>query len=313
MDATILRKEISEFLNFSPPSVSLPFSTEDIAEEQGYSRIRISYPDDEGKDIPAFLLLPKGQGPFPAVLAHHQHHGERHLGKSEICGLVGNPLQAFGPALALNGIAVLAPDSICFEDRRKNMRGTKPDLGDHDVMQHFNELCYRILAGDTLMRKVLDDAARGLSVLQEHPLIDKNRLGTVGHSYGGNTVLFHAALDERLSFSCSSGAACTYAHKMANNTGIEMAEVIPGFINQYDIQDLVKCIAPRALLLISGTQDKYSQDADRIEKDTQDTYASLGATHQLEHNRYEGGHAITPRRFDDIVEWMVKQSRRNSR
>ena len=26
-----------------------------------------------------------------------------------------------------------------------------------DVEQHYNEMCYRLLRGDTLMRKVLDD------------------------------------------------------------------------------------------------------------------------------------------------------------
>lgn len=43
----------------------------------------------------------------PAVLINHQHNGERHLGKSEVCGLAGNPLQAFGPELARHGFVVL--------------------------------------------------------------------------------------------------------------------------------------------------------------------------------------------------------------
>ncbi len=304
MSIGILRQEISEFLRFSAPTTSVPFSTGSVVEEQGYSRIRISYSDGEGDDIPAFFLLPEGSGPFPAVLVHHQHHGERQFGKSEVCGLVGDPLQAFGPALARKGVAVLAPDSICFEDRRRNRTRTEPDEA-ADSLQHYNQMCYRLLSGDTLMRKVLNDAARGLSVLQEHPSVDKKRLGTLGHSYGGNTVLFHAALDVRVHFACSSGAACTHRHKIANGTGIEMAEVIPGITERLDIQDLVKCIAPRRALLVSATEDKYSHDARIITNMARQAFDALGAGERLEHERYEGGHAITQRRFDRIVEWLV--------
>src|SRR5690606_23078234 len=105
-------------------------------------------------------------------------------------------------------------DSICFEDRRQNVSGIEehPD----DGQQHFNEMCYRLIQGDTLMRKVLDDASVALDILTQHPLVDKKRLGTIGHSYGGNTVLFHTAVDERIRFACTSGAVCSYQYKMAN-------------------------------------------------------------------------------------------------
>ena len=279
-----------------------------MVEEQGYLRSKITYPDGEGGIIPAYLLLPKGAGPFPGVLLHHQHNSERHLGKSEVCGLIGDPLQAFGPVFAKNGITVLAPDSICFEDRRANRKGTEIGEGDSDTLQHFNEMCYRLLRGDTLMRKVLHDAALGLSILENHPRVDSTRLGTLGHSYGGNTVLFHAALDTRLRFACSSGAACTYQHKMANGTGIEMAEVIPGFVQHYDIQDLVKCVAPRAILLVSSSEDKFSMDTEQIVKEASSAFESLAARDKLEHYREQGGHALTQTRFDRIVSWITSQS-----
>jgi dienelactone hydrolase len=225
------------------------------------------------------------------------------LGKSEICGLIGDPLQAFGPELAQRGIAVLAPDSICFEDRRKNCIGTEED--ELDIAQHFNEMCYRLLQGDTLMRKVLDDSVRGISLLQQHPQIDAQRIGMMGHSYGGNTVLFHAALDGRIHFACSSGAACSYAHKMAHQTGIEMAEVIPGFVTKFEVIDLVKCMAPRYTLLVSASEDKFAMDTDAIVQAAQESFLALNAGAHLEHLRYEGGHPLTPQRFNDILNWLT--------
>jgi len=303
-----LREKISEFLQFDVPEKPVSFITHDSVKEDGYSRIRISYINREGEQIPAFLLLPNGSGPFAAILVHHQHHGQRHFGKSEVCGLVGDPLQAFGPALTRQGIAVLAPDSICFEDRRRNRTGTEADA-EADSSQHYNEMCYRLLRGDTLMRQVLSDSAQAISILQAHSLIDTGRIGILGHSYGGNTVLFHAALDERIRFACSSGAACSYIYKMENQIGIEMAEVIPGFAVRYDISDLVTCFAPRPMLLVSATNDVFSQDADRIVPMVQGACAAMGIAEHIEHKRYEGGHALTQERFDDIVNWLVANAK----
>jgi dienelactone hydrolase len=306
MSLSKLRDEISQFLNFKIPESPLSFITEEKTLEPGYHLLRIQYAGQEGDLIPAFLLLPEGTRPFAAVLIHHQHHGQRHLGKSEVCGLTGDPLQAFGPALARHGIAVLAPDSICFEDRRANRTGTEADAADTD--QHYNEMCYRLLRGDTLMRKVLIDSAQGISLLRSHPLVDPQRIGILGHSYGGNTVLFHGALDERIRFACASGAACTYRYKMKHQLGIEMAEVIPGFASRYDIPDLVTCFAPRPLLLVSASEDPASQDAEEILLASMETCTNLGIPEHLEHKRFAGKHALTQERFDFIVSWIISHA-----
>lgn len=307
MSADRLRQEISDFLRFSIPDIGSSYETDDVVEETGYRRMRIRYTGDEGEQIPAYLLLPEGRGPFGAALVHHQHHGQRHLGKSEVCGLVGDPWQAFGPALARRGLVVLAPDSVCFEDRRRNRSGTEADEAG-DVAQHYNEMCYRLLRGDTLMRKVLSDSAQGISVLRAHPLVDPRRVGLLGHSYGGNTVLFHGALDRRIRFACSSGAACSYKRRMAQQTGIEMSGVIPDFTARYDIAHLVACYAPRPLFLASAAEDPYSQDAGEIVTQAQAMCAEIGAPPSIEHTRFAGEHALTPERFDIIVNWITAQA-----
>ena len=298
-----LRQDISKFLGFRLPGNPRPLNVISEVKEDGFTRYLINYFGDDEDTIPAFLLIPHGEGPFPAILIHHQHHSQRHLGKSEVCGLVGDPLQAFGPAFAKRGIAVLAPDSICFEDRRAHISGTK--FHKEDESQHYNEMAYRLLRGDTLMRKVLDDSARAISVLQRHPAIDSKRIGTLGHSYGGNTVLFHSALDTRIRYLVASGAASTYQYKFSQEIGIEMAEVIPGFATQFDIQDLVKCIAPRRALLVSATEDNASMDADMIVKEAMGAYKDFEVDKALQHIRYEGSHSLTRERFNYIVEWLA--------
>ena len=127
----------------------------------------------------------------------------------------------------------------------------------------------------------------------------------MGHSYGGNTVLFHGALDERIRFACSSGAACSYQFKMAHQLGIEMAEVIPGFAARFDIADLVICFAPRRILIVSATADPHSQDAGSIVATASETCAAMGTVEHIEHRRYEGEHSLTQERFAHIVNWLA--------
>jgi dienelactone hydrolase len=300
---TELQRDIQEFLRFLPADRPVAYDVHDAVALAGYSRLTISYAASDGDTIPAFLLVPDGEGPFPGLLLHHQHHGERHLGKSEVVGLAGDPLQAFGDVLARRGFLVLAPDAICFEDRRRHASGTVPHPEDTD--QHYNEMCYRLVRGDTLMRKLLDDAAMGLSLLRRHPLVVPAQIGTCGHSFGGNTVLFHTALDPRIRFACASGAAGSYRYKLAHDVGLEMALVIPGFAARWDIDDLVRCIAPRPLLIASATDDPHAADAPEIIARARPAYARLDAADWLQHQHAEGQHALTPARFDAIVTWLV--------
>ncbi len=301
----MLRNEITEAIGITCPGKMphIEYRLLESVKESGYTRHLIEYDSCEDKVI-AFLLLPDILDNNPAILINHQHNSERHLGKSEVCGLTGNPLQAFGPALAKKGFVVLAPDSICFEERRKNAQGTEPLSADGDFLQHYNEMCYRIIKGDNLMKKVLNDAINGITLLSGLTYVDNKNIGTLGHSYGGNTVLFLSALDERIAYSCASGSACTYENRMLNDVGIEMASVIPNFHSKYDIFDLVSCIAPRRLLIVSAEDDKYSRDADYIVEKASPAYAELNALKHLYHKRYPGGHGLTKERFDFMIEWL---------
>ncbi len=305
-----LRNNISEIIGINPNDLldKVPYKIIESTKEDGYIRQYIEF-DSYGDKIIAYLLIPDVIGNNPAVLINHQHNSERHLGKSEVCGLAGNPLQAFGPVLARNGFVVLAPDSICFEERRINGHGTIPD--DNDFLQHYNELCYRIVKGDNLMRKILLDSMNCITLLSNLEFVDNKRIGTLGHSYGGTTALFLTALDERISFSCASGSACTYKNRMVNNVGIEMASVIPNFYPQYDIQDLVHLIAPRPLLIVSADNDKYSRDADFIVEQSKFSYEKYDAVNNLCHMRYSGEHALTKERFDYIIKWVIENGMNN--
>lgn len=99
-----LRDEIQQFLNFQTHEKRVEYVVHETTNELAYTRHLISYMANEGDKIPAYLLIPDGEGRFPAILIQHQHNGQRHWEKSEVCGLVGDPFQAFAPILASKGL-----------------------------------------------------------------------------------------------------------------------------------------------------------------------------------------------------------------
>lgn len=301
-----IRKEIADLIGIDIRSSqsNISYTVLESVQEVGYLRKKITY-DAFGDAVPAYLLIPDGARNAPAVLINHQHNSERHLGKSEVCGLAGSPYQAFGPQLARLGFVVLVLDVICFEERRKNARGTQPLPNDLDFWNHLNEMCYRLLRGECLMKKILEDTMSAVTLLSQLPMVDKARIGTLGHSMGGNTVQFLFALDERLSFACASGSACSYRNRMAHGVGIELASVIPNFYKKYDIGDLLACGAPRKLLIVSAEEDKYSRDAAEMVAIAKRAYAALNAEDNITHIRYPGGHPLTRERFDAIIKWLI--------
>lgn len=303
-DLARLRDEVGGLLGWSGQLAGAPHEV--IGNERlldGYREQLISYRNIEGETVRAFLLRPDGEAPFPGVVAYHQHNEQRHLGKSEVAGHAGDPLQALGPVLARAGFVVLAPDAICFEDRRRNASGIEPREDDH--AQHYNEMAYRLVRGDLLMRVVLADAAQAVSVLSRVEGVDQQVIGAAGHSMGGYTTLFSAALDERVRFVCISGALGSYRSRIAAHIGIGLGQVIPGILDLTDFDGLLRLIAPRPALVVSASDDPYSLDAIDLVASATPTYRSHNAESSLCHQRWSGGHALDQERIDAITDWLV--------
>ncbi len=290
-------EKLRTLLKLADP-VSVEFQRTNLQNFDGFNRETLEYEGLEGDRIPAFLFTPDKRETIGGVIVYHQHAGEFHLGKSEVAGDRGDPFQAFGPALAQQGFAVLAPDAITFEERRTFIEGV--DEEESDWLQHYNGMAYRLIEDDTIMRKVLDDAQRALGVLRVAANLKGQKIGVVGHSYGGLVALYHAALDERCEFACISGAVCSFEERRRTGTGINMFEVVPGLANQFEVHELLSAISPRPALVVSATDDKYSKDADEVVKKIP------GAS--VTQIRAEGGHALDRKRFDAIIDWVVERS-----
>lgn len=295
-----LRSDITKFINIKITTIAPHFDVITKAEYDLYTEYLIHYKGTEESIVSAYLLTPKIKTHHKGLLIHHQHNGERNFGKSEVVGKVGDDNQHLGLMLVKKGFTVLAPDSICFEDRRVNASGT--NIHENDFIQHYCEMNKRILQGESLMKKVIEESSIALSILMQLEGVDPNKIGILGHSYGGTTALFHGALDERINYICSSGALASFNRRIKNITGIEMASIIPGFMNKYEMIDLLKAAHPREMLILSATEDKYSIDADEIYNDY---INQIGEESNVHHVRFEGNHPLTHERVEKIIDWFL--------
>ncbi|MCA9345840.1 dienelactone hydrolase family protein [Candidatus Saccharibacteria bacterium] len=273
-------EEIQKLLGEFPQKVDLNAEILEEIDCGSYTRQKIAYDVEENDRISAYVCLPKNLlGPTAAIFCHHQHHGQFELGKSEVVGLAGDPNQAYAKELAERGFITFAPDAIAFEERDWSKQG---------VAEYF-ELATRLVQGKTLMAKVLHDVSVGVDYLTSRYDVDANKLGFIGHSYGGRMALWVPAFDNRIKASVSNCGCVDYKHSLTHDTGIQMEFCIPGFMESYDIDDVIAQFTDCPLLIIAGEDDKWSRGYEKLHKAI---YEKGNKTTEL--SVYTGGHQFTP-------------------
>ncbi|HMD44815.1 MAG TPA: alpha/beta fold hydrolase [Acidimicrobiales bacterium] len=276
-------ERLGALLGPAPGRVPLdPETTEEVLAD-GYRRARIVYDTEDTMSVPAWLLVPDGRTePGPAILAVHGHGP----GKDQVCGLdtSGPPNGNYAEVLARRGYVVIAPDLRCFGERADWMPA------DHYMCD--TNLVHAVMAGVNPLTQNLWDLARTLDLLGAHPLVDPRRIGVVGLSYGATMTLFLAATDERVAAAVVSGYFSSWAeaHKFPFN--MCGSQVLPGMLGQLEHVDLGALVAPRPLLIETGTEDLiFPEAAARASVERlRPLYARRGADDALVHDVFEGEH-----------------------
>ncbi|MCB1219973.1 MAG: alpha/beta fold hydrolase [Planctomycetales bacterium] len=264
-----------------------------LAEEDkgSYIQRKVEYASEAGERISAYLLLPKHGGKLPAIFAHHQHAGNFELGKSEVVGLAGDPDQCYAKELAERGYVVIAPDAIGFEERNDtgNTGGTA-----------YREFTARLVQGSSLNAKAVHDITAAVDYLCTLPEVDADRIGFIGHSYGGQMALWYPAFDNRIRATVSNCRCISYAESMEKDIGIQLEFAIPGIAGWGDIGDLVGLFDNCSTLISATTQDKYSFGAQALADYIRASYP----TQEVELKIYEGGHVFTPEMREYAYAWL---------
>ena len=221
----------------------------------GYTRRLVSYEVPAGR-ASAFVCVPDAlAGPAPVVFCHHQHAGQFDLGKSEVCGLRGDPDLAYAVELAQRGFVTIAPDTIGFEDR---------NWADGRNVSWF-ELANRIVVGRALLATCLQEISLALDYATTLPEADPDRIGLLGHSYGGRAAIWAPAWDRRIRSSVSNCGCVPYRESFARDVGFQAEFVIPGFASEHDIEDVIALADQCSYLILATDDDRWSRGAESIQ------------------------------------------------
>ena len=87
-----------------------------------------------------------------------------------------------------------------------------------------------------------------------------------------------------------------------------MSLIIPSFIEHFDLEDLLRCVAPRKIFVVSSESDPQSADAEDLVMNARPTFEIQCCADHLQHLRVPGPHALDRLRFEAILDWTQAQS-----
>jgi len=273
--------------------------SQQVETQPGYSlhRFRMAALTGQTQGV---LVLPEGQGPFPAVLYCHAHGNAYEIGHDEL--LSGRPAlqSAYGPVLAQMGLASVAIDLAPF--------GSRQSEGPESALAKAAQW-----RGESLMGHMLHDLSNALFLLQGHEKVDAKRIATLGLSMGATHAYWMAALHPKI-------AACAHLCAFANIGPLVASGAhdlhgpymtVPGFLLKGDMCDVAASIAPRPQLICAGAEDPLTppealQPAlDRLRR----RYREVGSA-ALEVMTVEGvGHIETPQMRQAVLAFLGRHLR----
>jgi dienelactone hydrolase len=199
---------------------------------------KLTFQTFPGVWMTANAWVPKRPGKLPAVLCVHGHWQ----------GAKQDPhVQARCAGLATLGFFVLAVDAFGAGER-----GIGKALG-----EYHGEMTAATLfpVGRPLSGVQVYENMRAVDYLISRPEVDGEKLGITGASGGGNQSMYAGAWDERLKAVvpvCSVGTYQAYL-----GAACCMCEVVPGALTFTEESGVLALTAPRALMVISATQDAF--------------------------------------------------------
>lgn len=330
------RARIFEHLFYSPPRVDPQPRLIHRTDKGDYVEEYLSFQTTPDLRVPAYVLVPKkARLPAPGIVALHSHDGIYLWGKEKLVEderehpyLTKFKQERYGgksvaAELARQGYVVVAIDMFYWGERRMILDDDPPAYRERPAtitekeIQAFNQrssqnesLVGRSLftAGITWPGILLWDDIRTLDYLAGRPEVDRNRLACVGLSVGGYRSFLLAALDERIKAAVDVGWMTSFSSQIrahvTNTVGLSFH--INGLYRYLDLPDLAALIAPRAALVINGSQDRlFALDGVKaaFEKIAR-CYAKAGAPDRQRCRLYDAPHEFNLAMQAEAWEWL---------
>ncbi len=293
---------------------------EGAEQRDGYRAMKIAVRLSRYYSVPAYLLIPDGKGPFPAVNLLHDHGAHLFIGKEKMIRplaceseevkkdaeewLAGYEGQFFGDYLAQHGYVVFSADAPMWGERgqKEGPRRDKYDMIAGNMMMY----------GIDLSAWMTYDDMSGTEFLAQLPEVDSTRIGCAGWSMGAYRAWMLAALSDRIK---AGAAICwmvttdeqmSFKYSRTENGGF--ANCIPGLRRWMDYPHIASMACPKAMLFINGSQDKLFPVAG-VEKafaTMHNTWKSQGADERLETELWDMPHSCGLRAQERVLEFFKK-------
>lgn len=264
------RQKVFDCMLPAPPPPAEGITARVLYEEQrdGYKARKLELRLSRYYTVPAYVLIPDGKGPFPAVNALHDHGAHLFIGKEKMIRplacedstvirdaeqwLAGYEGQFFGDYLAKNGFVVLSTDAPLWGERGQQ----EGALRERYDMIAGNMMMYGI---DLSAYMTYDDIA-ATEFLASMPEVDPQRIGCTGWSMGAYRAWMLAALSDRIRaavpicWMVTTDEQMSFKYKRTENGGF--ANCFPGLRRWLDYPHVASLACPAAMLFINGAQDK---------------------------------------------------------
>jgi len=297
-----------------------------------------------GRPTEAILIKPaKATKPLPAILAFHDHGGNKYYGTKKITKTSAqqDPLMVahqkeyyesmpWANEIAKRGYVVLVPDAFTFASRRVHLADVPVSmrwgLTDEELINNPKKIqTYNDWAGnhEHIMAKSLFSAGttwpgvffaedkKALDILSARPDVDASRIGCGGLSGGGLRTVFMAGLDPRINCSVCVGFMTTWKdfllNKSINHTWMVYVPLLP---NELDFPEILGLRAPLASLVLNDeADDLYTPEEMRsAEAILKSVYQKAGMPERYKCSYYPGPHkfdrAMQQEAFDWFDHWL---------
>ena len=311
------REKVFECMFTPPPAPSNGFEAKVLYEEQreGYKARKLEIRLSRYYTVPAYLLIPDGKGPFPAVNVLHDHGAHLFIGKEKVIrplacedSVVISDAEAwvsnyegqyFGDYLARHGFVVFATDAPMWGERgqKEGPRRDKYDMIAGNMMMY----------GIDLSAYMTYDDIRATDFLASLPEVDPQRIGCTGWSMGAYRTWMLSALSDRIK---AGAAVCwmvttdeqlTFRYKRTENGGF--ANCLPGLRRWLDYPHIASIACPKPMLFINGSQDKLFPVAGEKKAFAimHDVWESQGAGDKIETELWDMPHSCPLRAQERVL------------
>lgn len=254
----------------------------------GATVVDLTYASPRGGRVPAYMVVPRGRGPFAAVLFGHWM-------------MDGSPLRNRREFLEEALVLARAGAVSLLIDAPYN----RPDF-----VPEKDEMRQAVQSAEAARQQVLD-FRRGLDLLLARGDVDAKRVAYVGHSFDAHVGAILAAVEKRVgSLVLMAGlyADEEYVFDPANKSMTEMRarvgdEALRAYFRDYAWDDPVHFIghsSPAAVFLQFGRRDQPITEAM-----ARRAFGRFGEPKRV--GFYDAGHALDAAARRERVEWLARR------